>query len=463
MSSSRVILFVAFFVLVGGRAAVSAQDRAIALYNDATRLEVAGFDHEEGGPGSAVLRMAQRDCTVPARQSFTFDRSRLAAWRLLSCAAGIESWIMAHLAVEAFRALQLPQSIEEWTHARIDEEERARVREAIDVLPFRVGAVRIDVEGARLIWAAGRAPLAVPEGGVPRFDVDPEAGVLLDGPVRVGDLLYLPAGGTLSVTVSANGALSAVSVIVRPLGMGGPMSLLEALLPIELPEAGARAAFAEANDALEACVVEPVGVRVVVGPDGAVRAVSLTGRVASDAAVTRCVSRALASVTTPAFRGPEPATIELRVSPPRLAAAAEMRRDDRPTGRDGGGRQPARAVDRPSGGPDLLAPGLILGTGLAAAAAGVVLLALGDGIRADLDRACPLRMGCDPSLRDDAERGATLNLAGNATLIGGGAVAGIGVVWLIVTAVTWRRQRRDVALGVGWSPAGADAWIGGAW
>ncbi len=202
---------------------------AAEQYNRATATEREGFeDRELGGPGTPFLRRCQQDCLISALASYRTMPSRLAAWRVASCAAGTDAWLLVHLAAEAFRTLE-PAGIEEWTHASIDDAERARVRAAVMEARRRVGAVRLSAPpGAQVFWGQPGAPLDLAVGQLPAYDADLQRGPLRAGPVRVGDLLFFPAGARFAAVVGAADGMQQIDLVVAPLDSEGPMTALDA-------------------------------------------------------------------------------------------------------------------------------------------------------------------------------------------------------------------------------------------
>ncbi len=93
------------------------------------------------------------------------------------------------------------------------------------------------------------------------------------------------------------------------------------------------------------------------------------------------------------------------------------------------------------GGPSLVGPLVLGGVGLAAGAAGAVLLALGAADQADAEEQCGGTTGCPESVRPLVDSGANKIIAGDVVLGVGGALAVGGAIWLIVEA-RWRRLDR---------------------
>ncbi len=84
------------------------------------------------------------------------------------------------------------------------------------------------------------------------------------------------------------------------------------------------------------------------------------------------------------------------------------------------------------GGPSLVGPLVLGGVGLAAGAAGAVLLALGAADQADAEEQCGGTTGCPESVRPLVDSGANKIIAGDVVLGVGGALAVGGAIWLIV-------------------------------
>lgn len=227
----RASVTLALLCLVFAGVRVIAQDddaraRAVESYNQATSIEREGFEDRVGGPGSAFLRNCQRDCVVHALSSYHSIPSKLAAWRVISCASGIEAWLLTQLAVDAFATLE-PAGIAAWTHPSLGPEEIERVRAAAQTARQRVGAVRWNVgASAEVFWGEPGPPLELARGALPDFDTDLHRGPLRDGPVRVGDLLLMPAGTRFSAALGTNGALRRIDLPISPLAAGSPRDAL---------------------------------------------------------------------------------------------------------------------------------------------------------------------------------------------------------------------------------------------
>lgn len=225
--SVRASVTLALLCLAFAGVPVTAQDddaraRAMESYNQATSIEREGFEDRVGGPGSAFLRNCQRDCVVHGLSSYRSMPSRLAAWRVVSCASGIEAWLLTQLAVDAFATLE-PPGIAAWTHPSLGPEEIGRVRAAAQTARERVGAVRWNVEAsAEVFWGHPGPPLELARGALPDFDADLRRGPLRDGPVRVGDVLLLPAGTRFSAAVGTNAGLRRLDMTIPPLAAGPP-------------------------------------------------------------------------------------------------------------------------------------------------------------------------------------------------------------------------------------------------
>lgn len=190
---------------------------AVDQYNEATGVEREGFEDRLGGPGSEYLRRSQRDCLVFALASYSHTRSRLAAWRIVSCASGAEYWLLAQLAADAFRTIE-PAGIDGWSHPSFPEAEVHRVREAARTAARRVGSIQLEIpEGAQAFWAAAQ-PAELAPGALPPPETNFSRGVFHDGPVRVGSLLYGLVGQRISLMIRlADGSTRSVDDTFTPL------------------------------------------------------------------------------------------------------------------------------------------------------------------------------------------------------------------------------------------------------
>lgn len=229
MSSSEVAACAIGLMLVLSSAPAAAQQfdedqRGIALeqYNTATAIEREAFEDRRGGPGSDLLRRAHRDCALVALASYHTMPTKLAAWRVVSCAVGDENWLLVVLATIAF-ATEEPLGIAGWSHPSFAETEVVRVRAAAAAAPLHVGAVRLTIPpGAEVFWGPHGPPLelSAPR-ALPPSDADLRAGAVRRGPVRVGDLFIMPAGARFAAVVTQGAAVERIDVTVRALTDGG--------------------------------------------------------------------------------------------------------------------------------------------------------------------------------------------------------------------------------------------------
>jgi serine/threonine-protein kinase len=131
------------------------------------------------------------------------------------------------------------------------------------------------------------------------------------------------------------------------------------------------------------------------------------------------------------------------------------------TARDGLATRPARSPAEPARAGVGVGPWVVAGVGVAAFVGAGVLWAIHDGAMSDRDAACDAD-GCDPSSVDADARMRTLTTATNVAIgVGGAAVAG-GVVWFLVgrTGGPEGERARMTAWVV---PTSSGVAVGGVW
>ena len=440
---SRAVVVLCLVVCTGGAASLAAaqapdqepdrgrQDSAISAYASATETEQQGFNaHHGGGPGTELLRVSQQNCLAFALGSYQTLPRKLAAWRIVSCAAGIDAWLLVYLAVQGLRSLE-PLGIEGWAPQgqwRVSPEEIARVRAAAADASRHIGAVRLPA-GARS-WPASGAPLVLAAGALPPGDVDLSRGPMRVGPVQVGDVVYMPVGAAFSVIVTTPSGPQEFRASVRPLAEGGPQTAEVVPPPVVVapvvdltPETttleSVNEALAALQPLLDRCAQSsPITamIEMTINSTGDVR----DAHPLAPSSGANCLAQVvLTQLVVPPFRRvAQSITVRVQAEPAVTAPPPVLSEDAAPTH---------------SGG-SLGLPILTMSAGVAAAVAGGVFWYLATGIRDDLDASCPTRTGCDPALRADADRGKSYTLTGNILAIGGAGFAVLGAVWIIVAA-----------------------------
>lgn len=346
---------------------------AVDAYNTATDVEREGFENRLGGAGSEYLHRCQRDCLISALASYHSMPSKLAAWRVVSCAAGVENWLLVQLAALSFATLE-PAGISGWTHPSFSEAEVARVRAAAEAAPRHVGVVRLAIPaGTEVFWGQPGPPVDLSTSfGLPAYDADLDAGAFRAGPLQVGDMLFMPVGTAFSAVLSRTGEVRRVDVQVRALADGGP----------QVAEPSASAPSAPPPD-------------------------SPSPEFPDESASRREIASEPFSATVP------------------IPAATQQR------------LPPGTTVEQDAGVSALAVLGWTgLSAGVLGAGAGALLWGLADSVRQDLDAACPTRAGCDPALRSDYEQGRDFTLGGNILTIAGGVLGALGIVFLVIDAAT---------------------------
>lgn len=98
--------------------------------------------------------------------------------------------------------------------------------------------------------------------------------------------------------------------------------------------------------------------------------------------------------------------------------------------------RPAPAATQAPDGPAVVAPIVVGGVGVAAAAVGVAMMALGAAQQSDAEDACGGTTACPIALQGDVDDGATKIIVGDVMVGVGGAAALTGVIWLVVELAT---------------------------
>lgn len=298
------------FLLLASTASAQ-RELAVEAYNRATRIEREGLEISDRDAGSQHLRRAQQDCLVSALASFAAMRSKLAAWRVLSCAAGTDNWLLAYLAAEAFLALD-SSGVAGWSHPSFTEEETSRVRAAAVRAQREVGSISIPVPtGGVIEWGAPRRPLVLAEGALPNFDTDTRDGPARRGPIQIGSTYYMPAGTRVTAVVRVPGGRERrVDTIVNRLNdtMVTPTPTMSAERA-EVREVPTRSeisrALSRVRGQVELCLDPSVLAMTTVifrGADGSAAEVRAQG---VSVEVERCIGREVREVRLQPFRRSE--------------------------------------------------------------------------------------------------------------------------------------------------------------
>lgn len=214
-------------------------ERAMRLYNQATRMEEEALAAGAGADADITNELAA--CTAVARESFDLRPSKMAAWRVASCASGAAAPVSAWLAFRAFEALE-PAGLLAWRPpSSFDVPEVTRVHAAFGRVEREVGGVLIRVvpADARIEWDGG-APEAVHGHSVP---------ALRRQLVEHDGVVYAALDTAFSVTVAADGYRPETRAVrFRPLRNG--VEELVITLDREVPAPAAAPPVVQATESL---------------------------------------------------------------------------------------------------------------------------------------------------------------------------------------------------------------------
>ena len=215
---------------------VGAQDSPppfhVEMYLEATRAEREGYEAES----REFRRRSLEGCLQYARQSYDDTQSILAAWRLASCAGGLQDYLGAFLAFSSFESL-VPGGLLSWSHSGVDQADMARVHAIFGEVPRNIGGIRlVVVPESASVASVGQEPVEITARAIPALD---HQFISYEG------VFYAPVGVTRAVRVELEGFESdEVGLTFEPLSGGVRevrIELRESAAPVVEPAPIARA------------------------------------------------------------------------------------------------------------------------------------------------------------------------------------------------------------------------------